>query len=98
MGKTTSTNAGEKICWECGMSKHQKKNCFAFKNKQKKANGGQASTSKDPPPNQGDHAILIKNSSLNFSSMNTNFNVTQEDTLSWWIDSGASRHVCNSTK
>ena len=30
--------------------------------------------------------------------MNTKLNVMQDDTLSWWIDSGASRHVCNSTR
>ena len=65
-------------------------------NKQKKANGGQASTSKDPP-SQGDHAILIKNFPLNFSLMNIKFDVMQDDNLSWWINSGASRHVCNST-
>ena len=48
---------------------------------QKKAKGsGQASTSKDPST-QGNHAILIKNSSLNFSSMNTNLNVMQDDTF-----------------
>ena len=50
------------------------------------------------PLTQDNHAILIKNSSLNFSSMNTNFNVMQDDTWSWWINSGASRHICNSTK
>ena len=51
-GKATSYNAGEKACRECGKPKHQKKNFFVFKNKQKKAKGGRASTSKDPP-NQG---------------------------------------------
>ena len=30
--------------------------------------------------------------------MNTNFDVMQDDTLSWWIDLGALRHVYNSTK
>ena len=50
---------GEKTCWECGKPGQQKKNCFVFKNKQKKANGGQSSTSKDPS-SQGNHAILIK--------------------------------------
>ena len=65
---------------------------------QEQAKAGKGWSSFYKPPNQGDHAILIKNSSLNFSSMNTNFNVMQDDTLSWWIYSGASRHVCNSTK
>ena len=71
-GKATSPNAGEKECWECGKPGHRKKNLFVFKNKQKKVKGsGQASTSKDSST-QGNHAILIKNSSLNISSINTN--------------------------
>ena len=98
-GKTTTstTNAGEKAYRECGKPGHQKKNCFVFKNKQKKAKGDQASISKDPP-DKGNHVILIRNSSLKFSLMNTNFDVMQDDSLSSWIDSGTSRHVCNSTK
>ena len=64
-GKAAISNT-EKVCWEYGKPGHQKKNCFVFKNKQKKAKGnGQASTSKDPS-NQGNLAILNENYCLNF--------------------------------
>ena len=36
-----TNNVGEKACWECGKPGHQKKNSFDFKNKLKKAKGGQ---------------------------------------------------------
>ena len=71
-----------------------KENCYVLNYMQKKAKG-QTSTSKDPP-NKGDHASLNINLVMDFSSMNTNVNVMQDDTLSWWNDSRATRHVCKS--
>ena len=73
---------------------HHKKNFFVFKNKLKKMKGG-ASTSNNPPT-KGNLAILEENSGLNLSSMDSNVNIVQDDDMSWWIDSGAARHVCKS--
>ena len=79
---------------ECGKTGHRNKNCFVFKNKQKKMKGN-ASTSKDPP-NKGNLVILDENSSLSLSSIDFNVKIVQDDDMSWWIDSGASRHMCKS--
>ncbi|XP_057536323.1 uncharacterized protein LOC130814250 [Amaranthus tricolor] len=84
----------DNACWECGKPGHRKKNCFVFKNKLKKMKGN-TSTSNNPPT-KGNLAILDENSSLNLSSMDSNVNIVQDDDMSWWIDSGASRHVCKS--
>ena len=84
----------DNACWKCGKAGHCKKICFVFKNKQKKMKGN-ASTSKDPP-NKGNLVILDENSSLSLSSIDFNVKIVQDDDMSWWIDSGASRHMCKS--
>ena len=43
---------------------------------------------------KGNLARLKKKFVLDFSSVDSNLNVVQDDPLSWWIDSGATRHEC----
>ena len=91
-GSSSKSKTVENGCWECGKPGHLKKNCFVFKNKQKKTKG-HASTRGDPPT-KGDHFILNKQSSFDVCLMNTNISIVQDDPMSWFIDSGATRHVC----
>ena len=56
---------------------------------------GYASISKDLPT-KGNLAILDKYSGLNLPFVDSNVNVVQDDVMSWWTDSRASRHVFKS--
>ena len=68
-----------------------KEELFCFKNKQTKTKG-QASTSKDPCT-RGDCSILNEHSSFDVCLMNTNNSIVQDDPISWFTTSGATRHV-----
>ena len=92
--KEKSTNSSKKPalggCWFCEKPGHRKKDCFVFK--KKNGNKGEASNSQDPV-NDGISSQSIKfNSNLELNGTNFNVCCVQDD--SWYIDSGASRHVC----
>ena len=60
-------------------------------NKQKKTMG-QAAASRDSST-KGDHSILNKQFSFDVCLMNTNISIVQNDPMSWFINSRATRHV-----
>ena len=91
-GSSSKSKAVDNGCWKCEKPGHLKKNCFIFKNKQKKAKG-QASTSRDLST-RGDYSILSKLSNFDVCLMNTNISTVQDDPKSCYIDLGATRHVC----
>ncbi|XP_056688059.1 uncharacterized protein [Spinacia oleracea] len=75
-------------CWKCN-GPHFKRDCPTFKNK--KASKGQHN---NVDKNQGMVvAHYATNIEMNFLAMISEINVVQVDD-SWWIDTGASRHVC----
>ena len=91
-GKSTKSSKKPTVdgCWFCGKPDHRKKDCFLFK--KKNGNKGEASTSEDPM-NEGTSSQLIKfNSNLDLNGTSNNICCVQDD--SWYMDSGASRHVC----
>ncbi|KAK9755806.1 hypothetical protein RND81_01G052000 [Saponaria officinalis] len=101
-GKFTQYQKGKKAkvendenCFECNKPGHFKKDCSIWKRKmkeQKNQSHGQSSRDK---PFEGICAQINNNSEMNFIAMIYEINYVQDDIASWWIDSGASRHVCN---
>ncbi|XP_074378329.1 uncharacterized protein LOC141719863 [Apium graveolens] len=80
-------------CWKCGKPGHFKKDFRVGKVKQKKQNAGQ-SGSKDLEKQQGQILIQNYNSCQNYVSLISEIFYVQDDNVAWWIDSGATRHVC----
>ena len=98
-GKTAKTTPPDKSCWICGKLGRQKKNCYIHKRRMKalEEKRGNGSSNSDPnmkgTTSQGDlNFDLDLNQS--YSSLNDSIlNVVQYE-FSWWMDLGASRHVC----
>ena len=87
----TKTNVANKkrkalACWVCN-GPHLKRDCPSKKKKAKK------DQPKGGPSNQGMHTHVVTNDEMNFVAMISEICVVQVDDT-WWIDSGASRHVC----
>ena len=82
-------------CWKCGKTGHFKKDCrFGKKNDNANASGS-GKGSKDHSENQGQKSIRDLNSLIKHSvSLNSEAFYVQDDAAAWWIDSGATTHVC----
>ncbi|WVZ22010.1 hypothetical protein V8G54_000554, partial [Vigna mungo] len=81
-------------CWECGKPGHLKRDCTIWKRKMAKNGGKQGQgESSQGQPKKGNCTQITHNSVLNFVEMVSEIFCVQTDD-SWWIDSGASRHVC----
>ena len=92
--KGKSTNFSKKPtvggCRFCGRPGHRKKDYLLFK--KKNGNKGEASNSQDPV-NDGISSQSTKiNSNLELNRTNYNICCVKDD--SWYIDSGAYRHIC----
>ncbi|CAJ2665771.1 unnamed protein product [Trifolium pratense] len=82
-------------CWKCGKTGHFKKDC-RFGKKHDNANAsGSGKGSKDKSENQGQKSICDLNSLIKHSvSLTSEAFYVQDDAIAWWIDSGATTHVC----
>ncbi|MCH83011.1 wall-associated receptor kinase 2-like, partial [Trifolium medium] len=91
-----SVNKKPKLeCWKCGKTGHFKKDC-RFGKKHDNANAsGSGKGSKDKFENQGQKSICDLNSLIKHSvSLTSEAFYVQDDAIAWWIDSGATTHVC----
>nr|KAJ0201762.1 hypothetical protein LSAT_V11C600301900 [Lactuca sativa] len=90
--KSSNKNA-KLVCWNCNKPGHFKKDCRLRKvNK----DGVRPSGSKDPEKQQGQISVSLQNSKYirNYISMISEAFYVQDDKVAWWVDSGATSHVC----
>jgi len=93
--KVSSDGKKSRGCWCCGKPGHLKKDCTIWKKKMSKKNAqvGKGDQSQ-PQDKQGNYCTQISHSSFeNYVCMISEINGVQVD-CAWYIDSGASRHVC----
>jgi hypothetical protein len=82
-------------CWKCGKTGHFKKDCRSGKKHDNANASGSGKGSKDQSENQGQKSIRDLNSLIKHSvSLNSEAFYVQDDAIAWWIDSGATTHVC----
>nr|KAJ0209141.1 hypothetical protein LSAT_V11C400183740 [Lactuca sativa] len=90
----TSSNKKDKVvCWNCNKPGHFKKDCHLRKvNK----DGAGPSGSKDPEKQQGQTSVFMQNFNYiqNYISVISKAFYVQDDKVAWWVDSGATSHVC----
>ncbi|GJY52573.1 zinc finger, CCHC-type containing protein [Tanacetum coccineum] len=81
-------------CWKCGKTDHFKRDCRSG-NKKNTNVGGSKKGSKDQSQDQGQNLVPIWNRFIKYyvSLISKAFYV-QVDAIAWWIDSGATTHVC----
>ncbi|KAJ9560663.1 hypothetical protein OSB04_005823 [Centaurea solstitialis] len=81
--------------WKCAKPGHYKKDCRSGKGGVKRKNEAGPSGSKDPGKQSGTFLVPTDHSVENYyvSMISESFYV-QDDDVSWWVDSGATCHVC----
>ncbi|GJW76654.1 zinc finger, CCHC-type containing protein [Tanacetum coccineum] len=81
-------------CWKCGKTSHFKRDCRSGNKKNANA-GGSGKGSKDHSQDQGQNLVSVWNRFIKYyvSLISEAFYV-QVDAIAWWIDSGATTHVC----
>ncbi|GJT96809.1 zinc finger, CCHC-type containing protein [Tanacetum coccineum] len=91
----SSSNKKPKLeCWKCGRTCHFKRDCRSGKKNNANA-GGSGKGSKDQSQDQGQNLVPVWNNFVKYyvSLISEAFYV-QVDAITWWIDSGATTHVC----
>ncbi|GKA43936.1 zinc finger, CCHC-type containing protein [Tanacetum coccineum] len=90
----SSSNKKPKLeCWKCGKTGHFKRNCRSGKKNNANA-GGSGKGSKDHSQDQG-NLVHVWNSFIIYPvSLISKAFYVQVDAIVWWIDSGATTHVC----
>ncbi|KAD4888653.1 hypothetical protein E3N88_20726 [Mikania micrantha] len=77
-------------CWKCGKVGHFKKDCRVGKHNKEAGPSG----SKDPNKQQGHNLAQNYNSVVNYVSLISEACYVHDDDIAWWVDSGATSHVC----
>nr|KAJ0199050.1 hypothetical protein LSAT_V11C600338430 [Lactuca sativa] len=88
-----SNKKAKLVCWNCNKPSHFKKDCHLRKvNK----DGAGPSGSKDPEKQQGQISVSMQNSKYvqNYISVISEAFYVQDDDVAWWVDSGATSHIC----
>nr|GEZ42857.1 zinc finger, CCHC-type [Tanacetum cinerariifolium] len=83
---------GTITCWKCKKTGHMKKDC-----RSRKGNDGAGSNgSKDLEKQQGYNSYFMQNfyNVLHYVSVISDAFYVQDDEVAWWVDSGATSHVC----
>ncbi|GJY18442.1 zinc finger, CCHC-type containing protein [Tanacetum coccineum] len=83
---------GTMTCWKCNKPGHMKKDCRSRKGK----DGAGSNGSKDPEKQQGYNSDFMQNfyNVLHYVSVISDAFYVQDDEVAWWVDSGATSHVC----
>ena len=92
-GKDDKSNKKSKmVCWKCNKPGHFKKDCRVRKGNKDAGPSG----SKDPEKQQGLNSDLFQNFNnvQNYVSVISDAYYVQDDDVAWWVDSGATTHVC----
>ena len=84
------------ICWNCNKPGHLSRDCRAGKDKNKTGQNrlGQVSKDQGPSTHQGQISDFKLYSNVNYVSKIYEAFYVQDDEVAWWIDSGATTHVC----
>ncbi|GJU94119.1 zinc finger, CCHC-type containing protein [Tanacetum coccineum] len=94
-GSGSGSNKKPKLeCWKCGKTGHFKRDCRSGNKKNANA-GGLGKGSKDHSQYQGQNLVPAWNRFIKYyvSLISETFYV-QVDGIAWWIDFGATTHVC----
>nr|GEV21450.1 zinc finger, CCHC-type [Tanacetum cinerariifolium] len=94
-GNGSGSNKKPKLeCWKCDKTGHFKRDCHSGKKNNVNA-GGSGKGSKDHSQDQGQNLVNVWNSFVKYSiSLIPEAFYMQVDAIAWWIDSGATTHVC----
>ncbi|CAA7042757.1 unnamed protein product [Microthlaspi erraticum] len=91
-----SNKRSKPVCWNCNKPGHFKSDCRAGKDKDKtpQKRFGQGSKDQGQSPHQGQISEIDTFPKVYYVSKISEACYVQDDDVSWWIDSGATTHVC----
>lgn len=85
-------------CWKCGKAGHMKRDCRSKGSKDKGVMTPASGSGTSPGQGKGTSVSLVTNESLFFVSNIDQCLVMKDEKLLWWLDSGATTHVCMERK
>ncbi|GJY20502.1 zinc finger, CCHC-type containing protein, partial [Tanacetum coccineum] len=95
--RDTRANPNKKLkvtCWKCGKSRHLKKNCKGG-NVGNRANRSSTKGSEDGSSNPlKGQSMFNKSHQIYYVTYVSEAFFMQDDDVAWWVDSGATVHVC----
>nr|KAJ0200300.1 hypothetical protein LSAT_V11C600326060 [Lactuca sativa] len=89
----SSNKKAKLVCWNCNKPGHFTKD---FRLRKVNKDGVGPSGSKDPEKQQGQISVSLQNSKYiqNYISVISEAFYVQDDKVPWWVDPGATSHVC----
>ncbi|GJW40240.1 zinc finger, CCHC-type containing protein [Tanacetum coccineum] len=94
-GSSGSNKKPKLECWKCGKTGHFKRDCRSGNKKNNTNAGGSGKGSKDQSQDLGQNLVPVWNRFVkNYVSLICEAFYVQVDAIAWWIDSGATTHVC----